>query len=77
MSIEINITPYNESINEVEEYLKTHIGKKLSLRRIYKDIGLKRRKALWLIKNSKKIKNVVPLTVGCNKHFMHVYTFSE
>lgn len=77
MTIEINVSPYVETLNEVEEYLKSNNNKNLSLRKIYKDLGLKRRKAIWMIKNSKKIKNVNPLTVGCNKHFMHVYTFSE
>ena len=77
MAIEINITPYIETLNQVEEYLKLNSGKNLSLRKIYKDLGIKRRKAIWMIKNSKKIKNVIPLSVGCNKHFIHVYKFSE
>lgn len=77
MAIEINVTPYVETLNPVEEYLKSNSGKNLSLRKIYRDLGMKRRKAIWMIKNSKKIKNVVPLKVGCNKYFMHVYTFFE
>lgn len=77
MSIEINITPHNEILNEVEEYLKTHTGKNLSLRKIYKDLNMKRRKAIWLIKNSKKIKKVKPFEVGSNKYFIHVYTFTD
>jgi hypothetical protein len=77
MAIEINITPYEENINQVEEYLKLNSGKNLSLRKIYRDLGMKRRKAIWMINNSEKIKNVNPLKVGCNKHFVHVYTFSE
>ena len=77
MTIELNVTPYVETLNEVEEYLKLHKGKNLSLRKIYRDVGLKRRKAIWMIKNSKKIQNVKPLNVGSNKYFMHVYTYSD
>ena len=77
MTIQMNISPYIETLNEVEEYLKSHKGKNLSLRKIYRDIGMKRRKTIWMIKNSKNIKNVDPLSVGSNKHFLHVYTFVE
>ena len=77
MTIELNIEPYIETLNEVETYLKLQIGKKLSLRRIYKDIGINRRKAIWMIKNSNKIINVNPLHVGSNKNFIHVYTFKN
>ena len=77
MTIELNIEPYNETLNEVETYLKLQIEKNLSLRRIYKDIGITRRKAIWMIKNSNKIINVNPLHVGSNKNFIHVYTFKH
>ena len=64
-------------VNEVEDYLKENMGKKLSLRKIYRDLKMKRRKTIWLIYQSKKIRAVNPLEVGSNKHFMHVYTYSE
>ena len=64
-------------LNEVEEYLKSHNGKNLSLRKIYRDLKMKRKKAIWMIKNSKKIKNVDPLDVGSKKNFIHVYKFEE
>lgn len=73
----MSINNVENQLNEVEEYLKNNKGKNLSLRRIYKDIGLKRRQTLWMIKNSEKIENVLPLCVGSNKHFIHVYRFIE
>lgn len=63
--------------NEVEDYLKENVGKFLSLRTIYRDLKMKRRKALWLIHKSNLITNVEPLDVGCNKKFLHVYTYGE
>lgn len=75
MTIQMSVSPYIEKLNEVEEYLKNK-GANISLRNIYKDLGIKRRKAIWLIKNSKKITNVKPILVGSNKYFIHVYTFT-
>jgi hypothetical protein len=66
-----------EMHNEVEEYLKENMGKKLSLRTIYRDLGIKRRKTIWLIHRSKNIENVDPLDVGSMKRFLHVYTYVE
>ena len=63
--------------NEVENFLRENKGKKLSLRKIYKDLHIKRRKAIWLIHMSKNIIKVDPLTVGSNAHFLHVYTYVE
>ena len=77
MTIEMNIRPCIDNLNEVENYLQTHNGKNLSLRKIYRDLKIKRKKAIWMIKNSKKIKNVDPLDVGSNKYFIHVYTFEN
>ena len=62
--------------NPVEEYLKANIGKKLALKTIYRDLSMKRKKIIWLIHQSDKIKNVNPLQVGSNKHFLHVYTYA-
>ena len=62
-------------VNIIEDYLKENTGKNLSLRRIYRDLKIKRRKAIWLIHQSKKIKNVEPLTIGSGKYFLHVYTY--
>ena len=63
--------------NEVEDYLKENVGKYLSLRKIYRDLKMKRRKALWLIHQSTNITNVDPLDVGSNKRFLHVYTYGD
>lgn len=63
--------------NQVEDYLKENVGKKLSLRKIYRDLKLKRRKAIWLIHQSKNISLVDPLEVGCKKRFAHIYTYVE
>ena len=63
--------------NEVEDYLKENVGKFLSLRTIYRDLKMKRRKALWLIHRSTNITNVHPLDIGSNKNFLHVYTYGD
>ena len=63
--------------NEVENYLKENSGTNLSLRRITRDLSMKRRKAIWLIHQSTAIKNVDPLTIGSLKTFMHVYTYVQ
>lgn len=63
--------------NEVEDYLKENLGKILSIRKICKDTGLKRRKAIWLIHQSENIRCVDPLEVGSGRHFLHVYTYVE
>ena len=63
--------------NIIENYLKENSTKKLSLKRITKDLSLKRRKAIWLIHQSTKIQIVKPIEVGSNKHFIHVYTYNE
>ena len=40
---------YNLKNNVIEEYLKENCGKNLSLKTIYRDLKLKRRKAIWLL----------------------------
>ena len=68
---------FNLEINEVEDYLKENSNKKLSLRTIYRDLKMKRRKTLWLINQSKNIVKVKPQEVGSGKHTIHVYTYVE
>tara|TARA_B110000261_G_C13047053_1_gene342674 strand:+ start:618 stop:821 length:204 start_codon:yes stop_codon:yes gene_type:complete len=63
--------------NEVEDYLKENADKKVSLRNIYRDLSMKRRKTLWLINNSSHIRKVTPFEVGCGKRVIHVYTYVE
>jgi hypothetical protein len=63
--------------NIVEVYLRENKGKNLSLRKIYRDLKIKRRKAIWLIHQSKNIDNVNPLDVGSNSNFLHVYKYHE
>ena len=61
--------------NKVENYLKENINKKLSLRKIYKDLKLKRREVIWLINQSKNIIKVRPCEVGSGKYAIHVYKY--
>lgn len=63
--------------NEVDDYLKENADKKVSLRNIYRDLSMKRRKTLWLINNSSHIRKVTPFEVGCGKREIHVYTYVE
>ena len=65
------------SPNEVEDYLKENPNKMVSLRNIYRDLSMKRRKALWLINQSQNIRKVKPLEVGSGKHHVHVYTYNK
>ena len=63
--------------NVIEDYLQNNSGKKLSLRKICKELGIKRRKAIWLAHQSSKIRQVNPLEVGSGKHYIHVYTYQD
>lgn len=65
------------SPNEVEDYLKKNANKMISLRNIYRDLSMKRRKTLWLINNSPHIRKVTPFEVGSGKYSIHVYTYVE
>lgn len=65
------------SPNEVEDYLKENPNKMVSLRNIYRDLSMKRRKTLWLINHSSHIRKVNPSEVGSGKHTIHVYTYVE
>lgn len=71
------VKSFNLEINEVEDYLKENMNKKLSLRTIYRDLKMKRRKTLWLINQSNNIVKVKPYEVGSGKYFLHVYTYAE
>lgn len=59
----------------VEDYLKMHNGKNLSLRTIRKDLKISRAKIINLISCSKHIVPVKPLEVGSRAYFLHVYTY--
>ena len=59
----------------VENYLKMHSGKNLSLRTIRKDLKISRNKIIHLISSSKHIVPVKPLDVGSRAYFLHVYTY--
>tara|TARA_Y100001970_G_scaffold294325_1_gene450587 strand:- start:1942 stop:2154 length:213 start_codon:yes stop_codon:yes gene_type:complete len=59
--------------NEVEEYYLENENKNISLKKVSKNLGIKFRRAVFLAKNSNRIKLVDPLEVGCNKKFMHLY----
>jgi hypothetical protein len=59
----------------VEDYLKMHNGKNLSIKTIRKDLKISRAKILRLISSSKHIVAVKPLDVGSRAYFLHVYTY--
>jgi hypothetical protein len=59
----------------VEDYLKMHNGKNLSIKTIRKDLKISRAKILRLISSSKHIVAVKPLDVGSRAFFLHVYTY--
>ena len=59
----------------VEDYLKMHNGKNLSLRTLHRDLKISRAKIISLIRSSKHIVPVKPLDVGSRAHFLHVYTY--
>lgn len=61
--------------NDVETYLKANIGKKISLRKMHKDLKISRRKIIYLVKQSENISVVKPLDVGSKAFFLHVYTY--
>ena len=63
--------------NEVEDYLKENMEKNLSIKKIMRDLKIKRRKVIWLIHQSDKIEQVKPLDIGSNKYFLHVYRFKQ
>ena len=65
----------NTEFNEVEHYLKENIGKKLALRTIYRNLKIKRRKAIWLINQSTNIKKLTSHEVGSGKSNIHIYTY--
>lgn len=59
----------------VEDYLKMHNGKNLSIKTMHRDLKISRAKIISLIRNSKHIVAVKPLDVGSRAHFLHVYTY--
>jgi|UniRef100_A0A6C0D6L1 hypothetical protein len=59
----------------VEDYLKMHNGKNLSIKTIRKDLKISRAKIIRLISTSKHIVAVKPLDVGSLAYFLHVYTY--
>jgi hypothetical protein len=59
----------------VEDYLKTHNGKNLSLRTLHRDLKISRAKIIRLISSSKHIIPVKPMDVGSRAYFLHVYTY--
>ncbi len=60
--------------NIVEEYLSENHHLKLSLKSIYKRLEIKKGYAMYLIKNSDKIRQVNPLEVGSRKKDILVFT---
>jgi hypothetical protein len=63
------------SCSIVEDYLKMHNGKNLSLRTLHRDLKISRAKIIRLISSSKHIVAVKPLNVGSLAYFLHVYTY--
>jgi hypothetical protein len=59
----------------VEDYLKMHNGKNLSIRTMHRDLKISRAKIIQLISRSKHIIPVKPLDVGSRAYFLHVYSY--
>ena len=59
--------------NIVEDYLSENHHLKLSLKSIYKRLEIKKRYAMYLIKNSDKIRKVDPLEVGSKDILVFTY----
>jgi hypothetical protein len=59
----------------VEDYLKMHSGKNLSIKTMHRDLKISRAKIIRLIGSSKHIVPVKPLDVGSRAYFLHVYSY--
>jgi len=59
----------------VEDYLKMHNGKNLSIKTMHRDLKISRAKIIRLIGSSKHIVPVKPLDVGSRAYFLHVYSY--
>lgn len=62
-------------MNEVEEYLYENKGKKIGIKKMHRDLYLKKRQILYQIKTSSHIKQVKPIEVGSGKYNVLVFTY--
>ena len=63
--------------NPVEKYLEQFPNKKISLRKIQRELKLSKNYAFFLAMNSKKIRKVNPLEVGSDKYKLSVFTYND
>lgn len=63
--------------NPVEDYLRENKGKKISVKKMKYELGLKTTTLVFFANNSKNIRNVYPLEVGSNRAKMNVYSYQE
>ena len=63
--------------NPVEKYLKQFPDRKLSLRRIQRELKLSKNCLFFLAMNSRKVRKVNPLEVGSDKHKLCVFTYND
>tara|TARA_B100001094_G_C17996235_1_gene702776 strand:+ start:508 stop:699 length:192 start_codon:yes stop_codon:yes gene_type:complete len=61
-------------MNQVEEYLTNNPTLKLSVKSISKRTGLRTKQVTYLCYNSKFLRLVKPLEVGCLKYKMNTFT---
>ena len=61
-------------MNPVYYYLSQHVGKKLSIKRISKELKLKKKAIIYYYHKESRIRRVNGLEVGCNKYKMSVFT---
>lgn len=61
-------------MNPVFVYLNNNVGKKLSIRKISQNTGLKKKAAFYYIFKDSRIRRVNGLEVGSNKTRMSVFT---
>ena len=63
--------------NIVEEFLKKHPQKNLSLIKIKRELKISKNNAFLFAMNSKNIRKVKPYEVGSGKHKLSVFTYNN
>lgn len=61
--------------NIIEKYFEENPKLKLSIKSIRKRLNLKKRQAIFFLKNSEHIRQVLTLEVGSRKYHLMVFTY--
>ena len=64
-------------MNPVYYYLSQNEGKKLSVRKMSKELKLKNKTIIYYCHKDSRIRRVNGIEVGCNKHKMSVFTIDS